>query len=204
MCSSDLGLLHHEVPQEVWCRIKQLVAIKNPETAERLEQYVRAGEGVRIIKTSGERWSEADVEEKLVIPVLTELGWKVGETVVRQVEMDIKVGSGRPQRVRADFVGFRDAVTSEALFIIETKRAIRSAQQLQAAVEQAESYAGKLRCPRFGVAAPEGFWLYDLQFPGQSAQLATVELNVDTTRVDLGQLRPLIGFATLISSKDPP
>lgn len=191
------GLLKHEVPQEIWHRLIDLVVEKDQETGERLRQFAHAGEGTRMIKVSGEDWSEAEVEEQLVIPVLNELGWRIDETIVRQVPMLIKVGSGQPKCVKADFVGYYDRLTSEPLLVIETKRKVGSTKELDFAKEQAESYAGKLRCTRFGVAAPEGFWIYELKFPGQSQQLASVELYKEVSKVEIGKLHQFIGFNTL-------
>jgi hypothetical protein len=196
------GLLHYEVPQEVWERIKQIVAEKDPEAGERLAQYANAAEGVRMIKVSGEKWSELEVEEKLVIPLLDQLGWKVDRTVVRQVEMDIKIGSGKPKRVYADFVGYSDALSSEPLLVVEAKRRLGNDTELKRAVEQAECYAGKLRCSRFAVAAPEGFWVYDLKFPGQSAAIATIPMDAAASSGDIGKLRPLIGYDALRAKEE--
>jgi len=132
--------------------------MKDPDTAERLQQYATAAEGVRMIKIANEKWSEAEVEERLVIPLLKELGWTLDKTLDQQVEMSVKIGSGMPRKVLADFVGYRAALGSEARLVVETKRRIRNQKDLTDAVEQAESYASKLRCTRFAVAAPEGLW----------------------------------------------
>lgn len=191
------GLLHYEVPQEVWERIKEVVSEREPEAGERLAQYANAAQGVRMIKVFGEKWSELEVEEKLVIPLLEQLGWKLDRTIVRQVEMDIKVGSGKPKRVYADFVGYSDALSSEPLLVVEAKRRLGSDAELKRAVEQAESYAGKLRCSRFAVAAPEGFWVYDLKFPGQSTVIATIPMDAAASSGDVAKLRPLIGYDPL-------
>jgi hypothetical protein len=191
------GLLNHEVPSEVWQQLKVLVKVKDQAASERLEQYANAAEGVRMIKVSGETWNETEVEEKLIIPVLQALGWEIGKTLDRQVEMSIKVGSGKPRKVRADFVGYKSALGSDATFVLETKRHISNAAELKLAIEQAESYAGKLRCTRFAVGAPEGFWIFQLQFPGQSVQMAEITLDADIAHVDISKLKGLLGYELL-------
>lgn len=141
--------------------------------------------------------SEKEVEDTMVVPLLQRLGWDLVRTVRRQHEMEIKIGAGRPQPVRADFVGYRDALGSDSLLVIETKRKIRSDTELRVAVEQCESYAGKLRCSRFAIAAPEGFWVYHLKFPGQSTMLANVQLSRDIAPTAIEKLRPFIGYEAL-------
>ena len=51
--------------------------------------------------------------------------------------------------------------------------------------------------PRFAIAAPEGFWVYQLTFPGQSSILMNVELFGDIAPATVEKLRPFIGFDTL-------
>ena len=80
---------------------------------------------------------------------------------------------------------------------IESKRHVRSDSELSIAVEQCESYAGKLRCGRFAVAAPEGFWVFDLKFPGQSEKRTFVPINAGRDNETIEKLKPLIGYAFL-------
>jgi hypothetical protein len=141
--------------------------------------------------------SEEQFENQMVVPLLERLGWDMARTIRRQQEMEVKIGSGRPKKVRADFVGFRDALGSDALLVIESKRHVRSDFELSEAVEQCESYAGKLRCSRFAIAAPEGLWVFDLRFPGQSHQRDFVSINNVVGNETLEKLNPLIGFAAL-------
>ncbi|MDA0745718.1 MAG: hypothetical protein O2954_04320 [bacterium] len=195
------GMLQHQVPDDVWQRIKEITLTKDPETGRLLEEYAGSAEGIRSLKT--DIASEKSFEDQALLPLLKILGWKLSSTLRRQYEMDIKVGSGPPRRVRADLVGFR--VSAEVLLVIESKRRIRSEEELHAAVEQCESYAGKLRCPRFAVAAPEGVWIYDLQFPGQSQLLKQIVLDNQFTGAKIDKLRPLLGFNELLvtSSQGP-
>ena len=75
--------------------------------------------------------------------------------------------------------------------MLESKRRIRSDEELRTAIEQCESYAGKLRCTRFAVAAPEGLWIYTLNFPGQSSQLAYLLLSGERSFQVGGGLVPI-------------
>ncbi len=163
------GLNRSPIPEDVWVRIKQLVAEKDPETAELLERYE-----VRGPRKRNGSLTETEFEDKVVIPILERLGWHPEKTLKRQHDFWIKVGSGRPTNVRADIVGYRGALSSEVILVIESKRKITSEAELKSAREQCESYCGKLRCSRFAVAAPEGIWVYDLRFPSQSELLAHV------------------------------
>ena len=81
--------------------------------------------------------------------------------------------------------------------MIESKRRVQSDEELRLAVEQCESYAGKLRCTRFAVAAPEGFWVYTLNFPGQSHRVAFLPLQGEISSAMVEQLTPLIGLNAL-------
>ena len=197
------GLLQLDMPQDVWRRLREIIAEKSPETASLLAQFADAGAPVRATKVEGELWSETEVEDRLLLPLLEKLGWQPGVTLQRQVEMAIKVGSGRPQTVRADIVGYAGAFTSVALLLVEAKRKVRSAAELTKARDQAESYAGKLRCARFAVAAPEGFWIYELRFPGQSHELAVISFDGDISEKTLEQLRSHIGFDVLRRAEQP-
>ena len=189
------GCLKYEVPSKIWARLRELIRAKDAKIGSDLDQYVVATSGVRMIVEDG--LSEEEFENRTVVPLLEKLGWDMARTVRRQHEMDVKVGSGRPKRVRADFVGYRDALGSESLLVIESKRHVRSDSELAIAVEQCESYAGKLRCARFAVAAPEGFWVFDLRFPGQSEQRAFVAVNMARVDETIKKLEPLIGYISL-------
>jgi len=71
---------------------------------------------------------------------------------------------------------------------------MRSAKELRTAIEQCESYAGKLRCTRFAIAAPEGLWIYTLNYSGQSSQLAYLPFQSEISPAMVEKLKPLIGF----------
>jgi len=196
-----VGMLQLEVLPDAWNRIKELVASKDPDVGRFLDRYATSAGGVHSIAAIGEDISEEAVEDTLVLPLLQALGWDIRVNLSRQHEMDIKIGSGKPKRVRADFVGFRDALGSEALMVVETKCGIRNDTELTSAVEQCESYAGKLRCPRFAVAAPEGLWIYQMNFPGNSIQLAHVPLQRQVSPITMQKIMPLLGFCSLQPAK---
>jgi len=194
------GLLKIEVPENCWLRLLEIITERDPAAGERLNQFRNAAKGTREIKVADETWSEKEVEDQFAIPVLERIGWKIGTTMVQQVSMRIKVGSGKPKEVLADFVGYDGALTSQVLLVVEAKRQIGSTRELEQAVEQAESYAGKLRCTRFAIVSPEGFWVYELCFPGQSQQLASIEIasvDVDTAA---SQVAVHIGYEQLRSN----
>ena len=110
------GLLHYEVPENVWRRLLEMIGERDAAVHERLKLFRDAGKGVREIKVAEEQWTEKEVEDRLVIPILQRLGWKLGTTLLQQVQMLIKVGSGRPKQVLADFVGYHGAFTSCAAY----------------------------------------------------------------------------------------
>ena len=193
------GMLQHRVPDTIWTRIKELIGEKDPEMGRTLQDYAASAQGIRTLPTSDSKLTELDFENQGIVPLLEVLGWKSDKTLHRQYEMRIKVGSGFPRRVFADFVGFADSSESRALLIVENKRQIRSDRHLSDAVEQCESYAGKLRCPRFVVAAPQGVWVYDLAFPGQSKLILALEQDIlSSATTGLAEsLSNLMGFEVL-------
>lgn len=191
------GLLQVEVPEVAWKRLVEIIAERDRDAGDRLQQFRDAGRGTRDIKEADELWSEKEVEDRFVVPVLQQIGWKLGTTLIPQVQMKIKIGSGKPKEVAADFVGYSGALTSQALLVVEVKRRIASTTELERAVEQAESYSGKQRCRYFAVASPEGFWIYTLQFPGQSQQLHSIEFAIADIEKAAQQLREIIGYEAL-------
>jgi hypothetical protein len=196
------GLLRFEVPEAVWVRLKELIGTRDSNARTVLDAYVGAAQGVREIRVGDEEWSEAEVEQRIVIPILQSLGWKIGSNLVGQVPMYIKVGSGRPQQVFADFVGYAGALTSRAVLVVEVKRRIASTKARETAAAQAESYALKLRCSRYAVASPEGIWVYELRFPGQSQLLLSVELKPGAGVDCASQLEPIISCSRLTEDRE--
>lgn len=191
------GLLKYEVPEDVWQRLIEIVTANDAETGSKLCQLGSAAHGARELRLKGEKWTERQFEERAVVPLFERLGWTHDRTLVPQVEMLIKVGSGRPQKVRADFVGYSGELTSHCILVVEAKRRISNHVELDFAAQQAESYAGRLRCSRYVVTSPEGIWIYELNFPGQSHLLASFEIEDCVTEEIVQKLAPLVGYECL-------
>jgi hypothetical protein len=183
------GLLRHRVPDGVWRLLQDLVVERTPE----LGNDAGGSPVGRQDRPLDARLTEAAFEDTVLLPMLEDLGWSESRNLVRQYSMSVKVGSGRPLQVRADFVAFSDDRFATPVLVIESKRRIRSEADLQQAVEQCETYAGKLRCTRFVVAAPEALWVYDLQFPTQSRSLRQFALSGGLSSGARKELSTLVG-----------
>ena len=79
--------LHYEVPENAWRRLLEMIGDRDQAVHERLKQFRDAGKGTREIKVREEQWTEKEVEDRFVIPVLQRLGWKPDATLVQQVHM---------------------------------------------------------------------------------------------------------------------
>lgn len=185
------GLMKHAVPHDSWSRLLELIEERDAEAGARVRAYAGSATGVRQLTFAPGEVSEQAFEDSTLIPLLGRLGWKLGRDLERQVEMAIKIGSGRPILARADVVGYRSTLGSEVEIVIESKRSIRNSAELEQAMLQAESYAGKLRCTRFAVAAPQGIWVYEMSFPSQSRSLTDQPVPLEAKTV--GRLRELLG-----------
>lgn len=185
------GLMKHAVPNDVWLRLVELVERKDAEAASRIRAYAGSAQGVRHLISAPGEVSEQVFEDSTLIPLLARLGWRLGNNLERQVEMSMKVGSGRPVLARADLVGYKGALGSAVEIVVESKRSIRTTVELEQAMLQAESYAGKLRCTRFAVAAPQGIWAFELSFPSQSRALNDQPIPLEEGSI--GRLQELLG-----------
>lgn len=185
------GLMKHAVPDEYWKRLQEMVAAKDANAGALLTAYAASATGVRLLRTSPGEMTEKDFEDTVLLPLLGQLGWQLGKSLDRQIEMPIKVGSGRPILARADIVGYNGPLGSDVAIVVESKRSIRNSAELEQAMLQAESYAGKLRCTRFAVAAPQGIWVYKMTFPNQSRAL--IDQPIPLEHASIGRLRELIG-----------
>lgn len=105
---------------------------------------------------SGEFTSESDFEERVIIPLLRQWGFRFH----RQYLCEFQIGSQRI-RGRIDFL-VEDAY-SRPVTLFEDKFRILNEMQLHRAVAQAKSYALQLGIPSFVVASPEGLWLFELR-----------------------------------------
>lgn len=172
------------VPSAVWRRIEHLVEVKrsDPNWVQRAATDLSRGEdGSRakaklLIPPQEEAELEREFEERAVKPLLQGLGLDLMRRAEQQKPIRMYVGSRRVTN-RADFVLYVDDDRQEPFAVIEAKRSIDEPEQLNAARQQAESYAGYLRVPSFAVIAPQGIWLYELVFPGQSKEVAKYSLE---------------------------
>lgn len=196
------GLLHHEVPRVAWEAIKDIVQAKDLDTRRRLDLIGEAADTTEIVSPEF-NYTEKQVEDQFIIPLLEQLGWTVGRTLIQQDVMMIKVGSGPPRKCRADFVGCKGDMTSVALMVVEAKRKISSRKDLEYASLQAESYASRKRCTRYAVISPEGVWVYELQFPGVSRLLVSSELASEDMATLRQKLLPHLGFEAIRASRFP-
>jgi thioredoxin 1 len=98
-------------------------------------------------------WSpvEARLEDVVLIPLFAQWGW----AVQRQTPCAL----GANQRGRIDLLVF-DHPDAPPITLVESKRAIRSAYELQQAVAQAQAYAHSLGLPSFLIADPQGIRVY--------------------------------------------
>jgi hypothetical protein len=87
----------------------------------------------------------------VLIPLFAQWGW----TVQRQAACAL----GDKQRGRIDLLVF-DHADAQPITLVESKRAIRSAYELQQAVAQAQGYARSLGLPSFLIADPQGIRVY--------------------------------------------
>lgn len=91
---------------------------------------------------------EHDVEEKLIVPTLSQMGWNQGVDYLRQVTLHL----GREDKGRTDFSLFPYGDgQKKAKVVIEAKYSIKNKQEFEEAYEQAESYAVMQRATLFFV-----------------------------------------------------
>lgn len=101
-------------------------------------------------------WSpvEERFEDTVMIPLLHQWGF----SVERQVSCAL-TRQPRQQRGRIDLLVY-DQPSAPPLTLVESKRQIRGAQDVEQAAAQAAGYARSLALPSFVVAAPRGLWIY--------------------------------------------
>ncbi|TWT44678.1 hypothetical protein RAS1_10930 [Phycisphaerae bacterium RAS1] len=189
------------VPDKCWKRLTEIFDAKRrggqtvaPAESERSRYRPAVGSAPSArIDEGARRALEREFEDQVVCPLLIRLGWDLGRRVERQRSIYMFVGSRRVTN-RADFVLFGDDERTQAMAVLECKRQIADDAELAAARQQAESYAGYLRLPKFGVVAPEGIWLYELKFPGQSTEIGKSALSVrETDEPGWARLAELLG-----------
>lgn len=147
------------IPHSIYNRLLE----KIPEPTR--QEYELQPEPVAEVGGSGQFTSEAEFEEKIIVPLLKRWEFKYQA----QHPCVFRFGS-QDHRGRVDFL-----VSDERgrLTLFEDKFRIHNDHHLESAVAQAKSYALMLGLPSFVVAAPEGFWLYSLR-----QNVEQLELNV--------------------------
>lgn len=102
--------------------------------------------------------NERDVEQYLLEPLLTELGFQPDDWI-RQMKLRV----GRSEKVIPDYVILpaerRDGHAPRAAWVWEAKLSIRSHQQLRRDFEQATSYARLIGAIGVSLLSREGVWL---------------------------------------------
>lgn len=101
--------------------------------------------------------SEREVEQKLLEPLLRELGY-----VERDWIRNMPVRMGRGERVYPDYAIGAVLKRGEetARIIVEAKRELATEKQILDAYQQAKSYAQRLQSAAFVLVAREGIWIF--------------------------------------------
>ena len=168
------GVIAEPVPHSIYNRLLDKIP-RLTRDAHGLEP-----EPLAPMASSGQFTSEADFEERVVIPLLKRWGFRSE----RQNLCHFRIGS-QNHPCRVDFL-VKDERGPLTLF--EDKFRIRNENQLAPAVEQAKSYALQLGLPSFVVAAPEGFWLYSLERNREELKLEVSGDQLSEQEEELGQM----------------
>ncbi len=138
---------------------------------------------------------EKDVEEKILIPFLSQLGY-TDEDYTRQLVQQF----GRSEKGIPDFVFFPQELIKHnhnAPFVIEAKYNMRSLHEREKAFRQVFSYADKLRSAMFALCDKERFVLYAMPKAGAPNANAPIFDNywavIETNDEVFMQLKKLIG-----------
>ena len=138
---------------------------------------------------------EKEVEEKILIPFLSQIGY-TDKDYTRQLVQQF----GRKEKGIPDFVFFPHELmrhNHNAPFLIEAKFDMRSLHEREKAFRQAFSYADKLRCAMFALCDKERFVLYAIPKAGAPNANAPVFDNywavIKTNDEVFMRLKKLIG-----------
>ncbi len=155
-----LGVVSSPVPYRFY---NELID-KIPKNAR--EKHGIEKERLPLFGGRGEYVSEFDFEDNVVTPMLKRLNLRFK----RQYPVKIQVGTQcHPGRV--DFFVEDD---KGPLTLFEDKFKITNNDDLNAAIEQARSYALFLGLPSFVVASPEGMWVHSLE-----RNIVTLEMKIE-------------------------
>lgn len=147
--------------------------------------------------------NEATVENRLVLPLLRELGHP-GQHVQPQYEMWRAVGS-KKYRMKADFAIFAKSPhgTSTSLLVVEAKSPSAGLKNSQV---QAESYAQVLRAPFYLATDGIDLEVWQLKRTDRSELVLSVKVNeITAKRGELERLlrpEPMVNYANSIEAKD--
>ncbi|MCL4299566.1 MAG: hypothetical protein KJ077_27770 [Anaerolineae bacterium] len=143
-----VGTVTEPVPPVVYNRLLEQI----PATIR--TKYNLNPQPVASTPSSGRFTSEADFEEKVIVPLLRD--WNLH--FKPQYPCPFRIGSQYYQT----WIDFFVSDEAGPLTLFENKLRILNDRDLLPAVEQAKSYALLLGLPSFVVASPERMWLYSL------------------------------------------
>lgn len=135
---------------------------------------------------------EKDVEEKILIPFLRELGYKDTDW-----KRQLKQKSGTSEKEIPDFVFFPhgEHLANDAPFLIEAKRDMKNRQETDRAFKQGRSYARMLKCKRFAICDRNRIIIFEADRAGRF-DFTKPMINISWTAIDeeaSASLRALIG-----------
>lgn len=108
-------------------------------------------------------FNEADVETKLIVPMLTALGYDRSSDIVSKMPIDFKIYEGKSGRKpEADFIVFSSSPHSRANSLV-TVEAKHPNEKLEKGKMQAESYAQNLKTPFIFLCNGPSAQLWQLQ-----------------------------------------
>ncbi|MGM9810496.1 MAG: restriction endonuclease subunit R [Paludibacteraceae bacterium] len=144
---------------------------------------------------------EKDVEEKILIPFLSQMGY-TEKDYTRQLVQQL----GRKEKGISDFVFFPKEIakhTHRAPFLIETKYDMRNSSiKREKAFRQAFSYANDLHCSMFAICDKERFVLYAIPKIGAPNMNKPIFdnywANIETNEEVFMKLKNIIGRDVMI------
>jgi Type I restriction enzyme R protein N terminus (HSDR_N) len=139
--------------------------------------------------------SEADVEQRLVLPLLYALGYDSAD-IASKYPVQFREGR-RGRKPEADFVCFNGTSHSRdnSLLVVETKA---PNQALDGGKEQGESYAANLRAPVLLMTNGSHLQVWQLQITRESEKM--IDLAVVDLLANRGRLEALLSKRALVTS----
>ena len=123
------------------------------------------------ISTKGEFGTEKEVEEHIIKPLLEQFGFSE-QDYVQQLYLEI---GNHNHALIPDFVLLpeKHGNRQTAFAVIEAKRSITGAQELEAALSQVRSYAKLLGTRYAGIISQEKIWIYDAKDDFSAVKLSS-------------------------------